>query len=98
MEAEHGLRKTRIVREVMREVVEYAVGIFHGSIMAIQSEGARVEFVVSARQRARRGAVYPEEKPMRAAMSSRMCSPSIPAGIPVGVFFPFPGNRTEKGA
>lgn len=34
--------------KVMREAVEYAVGIFHGSIMAIQSGGRRneVEFVI----------------------------------------------------
>jgi len=41
----------------MREVVEYAVGIFHGSIMAIQSGGGeggvgvRAEFVVSTWER-----------------------------------------------
>lgn len=36
--------------EVMREAVEYAVGIFHGSIMAIQSAAVErdgAEFVIS---------------------------------------------------
>lgn len=49
----------------MRETVEYAVGIFHGSIMAIQSgerEG-EVKLVVSTSKRTRQDAVYPEESP-----------------------------------
>ncbi|KYM78322.1 hypothetical protein ALC53_10977 [Atta colombica] len=63
--------------EVMREVVEYAVGIFHGSIMAIQSkEGMRsvggiCRFDVRVTRFIRR------RTPESDATSSRMYSPSI---------------------
>lgn len=84
----------------MREVVEYAVGIFRGSIMAIQSGGARVEFVVSAWRRAApgRGLSGRERSPGESGDVLSNVLSIHPAGIPVGVFFPFPGNRTEKGA
>lgn len=66
--------------EVMREAVEYAVGIFHGSIMAIQSgrrgrsAGGICRFDVGATR------FIPRRTPESGATSSRMCSPSIPAG------------------
>lgn len=73
---------------VMREAVEYAVGIFHGSIMAIQSvkgrvrasgAGARSEFVVSTCERTSGRGLSGREL-REAATSSQMRSPSIPAG------------------
>lgn len=86
--------------EVMREAVEYAVGIFHGSIMAIQSGGAegggvgaRTEFVVSTwERRDLSGGV-----PRRAARRPLEYALHLSRRDPVDVFFPFPGNRTEKG-
>jgi len=103
-----GVRKTRGEREVMRETAEYAIGIFHGSIMTIQSGGAAgastTEFVLSTRHRrrglsaweGRRGRIGRGRVPASAATSSRMRFPS--QRDPVGVFFPFPGNRMQKDA
>jgi len=109
-EGENRGKKNMGRAEVMRETAEYAIGIFHGSIMAIQSggaAGATTEFVVSTWRRARRrcglsaregrgGRIGRGRVPASAATSSRMRFPS--QRDPVGVFFPFPGNRMEKGA
>lgn len=77
----------------MREAAEYVDGIFHESIMAIQSgtpraRGGRRGFVVST----------PAEPP-GCGLSELLSAPSRmfsihSAGI-LGVFFPFPGSWIE---
>lgn len=86
----------------MREAVEYATGIFHGSIMAIQSEGEGGD--ESGRERGRNlsfrctsDAIYPEENPGERDVPLE-CALHLSRRDPVGVFFLFPGNQTEKGA
>lgn len=88
----------------MREAVEYAAGIFHGSIMAIQSEGEREGRAVGSAGGICRFSTYERRdlsggEPRRARRDVPLeCALHLSRRDPVGVFFPFPGNRTEKGA
>lgn len=96
----------------MREAGEYAVGIFHGSIIAIQSRNADKREQERGRNLSfRRGGERAGMRFIRRRDTGRgrgvVCeSGDVLSNVllhpsqrdPVGVFFPFPGNRMEKGA
>lgn len=80
----------------MREAVEYAVGIFHGSIMAIQSEGGGGKCGRNLSFRRGSDAIYPEENPReRRDVLSNVLS-IYPGGIPPVFSFRFRATEQRK--